>query len=121
MHAPGYRSISKFKRAMHHAVLCQSIGSRVLRDEVQGAKIGSTFSCSAIHPSRANGKDDIAVRRVDALLNRLFLEPALGLGGTLKTLCLFLRRMRNVIRPEDEAIMKADLDFFGLSNYTRDC
>ena len=46
MHAPGYRSISKFKRAVHYAVLCQSIGSRVVRDEVQGAKIGSTFSCS---------------------------------------------------------------------------
>jgi beta-glucosidase len=119
LHAPGHRSISKFKRAVHHAVLCQSIGSQVVRAEVQGAKIGSTFSCSAIHPSRVNGKDDKAVRRVDALLNRLFLEPALGLGYPEDALP-FLRRMRNVIQPEDEAMMKADLDYVGLQNYTRE-
>jgi len=119
MHAPGKRSISKFKRSVHHAVLCQAHGARMIRENVIDAKIGSTFSCSSIHPFRDNIKDEGAVKRVDALLNRLFLEPALGLGYPVDALP-FLSRMRDIIKPEDENNMNANLDFIGLQNYTRE-
>lgn len=119
VHAPGRRGIKSFMAAAHHAALCQAEGGRILKAQLPQAEIGTTFSCSHVEPYRNLNRDRQATRRVDALLNRLFLEPALGLGYPCAELP-YLRRITDFFAPDDEARLAFDLDFIGVQNYTRE-
>jgi len=118
IHAPGKRGIKNFLPAVHHAVLCQSIGTKIIRSEDSNAEIGTTFSCSHITPYSASEKDKKAAKRIDALLNRLFIEPSLGLGYPEKELP-FLKKINKYVKQGDNELMKANFDFIGIQNYTR--
>lgn len=53
------------------------------------------------------------------MLNRLFIEPLLGMGypvNEIKT----LRRIEKYIKQNDERDLKFDMDFIGIQNYTRE-
>ncbi|ALI99162.1 GH1 family beta-glucosidase [Rufibacter tibetensis] len=119
IHAPGRRNINAFLAATHHATLCQAEGGRILKQLLPQAEIGTTFSCSHIEPYRNLERDQKAARRVDALLNRLFLEPSLGLGYPFKDIP-YLNRIEKFFEPGDENRMAFDFDFIGLQNYTRE-
>ncbi len=119
VHAPGRKGLGNFLPAAHHAVLCQAIGGRVLRKWVTGATIGTTFSCSLIAPYSASQKDKLAANRADALLNRFFIEPALGLGYPTESLKV-VKRLENHIAPNDMDHCVFDFDFVGIQNYTRE-
>jgi beta-glucosidase len=119
IHAPGKKHFRNFLPAIHHASLCQSIGVKIIKEEVPHAEVGTTFSCSHITPHTTSEKDQRAVKRIDALLNRLFIEPALGLGYPLTDLP-FLKGIDKYIKEGDEQILKADFDFVGIQNYTRE-
>ncbi|KAA3440856.1 beta-glucosidase [Rufibacter hautae] len=119
IHAPGRRSINGFLAATHHATLCQAEGGRILKGILPHAEVGTTFSCSHIEPFRDLPRDHKAAQRVDALLNRLFLEPALGLGYPFADIP-YLRRMEKYFAPGDEDLLPFDFDFIGLQNYTRE-
>lgn len=118
-HAPGRKGMSNFLSAMHHATLCQSLGARILRNELEDAHIGTTFSCSHIDPLSDDEKDVETALRFDALLNRLFIEPALGLGYPLKDLPI-AQRVEKYVQQHDESLMHFDFDFIGIQNYTRE-
>ena len=117
-HAPGKYGINSFLNAAHHATLCQAEGGRVLRNNVANAKIGTAFSCSPIDAYHPNVRDEKAARRLDALMNRLFIEPAVGLGYPIKD-APFLSRIEKFMKPGDEESLKFDFDFIGLQNYFR--
>lgn len=119
IHAPGRRGMKNFLPAVHHATLCQAIGGRILRDNCPQAKIGTTFSCSLVEAYNNTDKDREAAHRADALLNRLFIEPALGLGYPVDSLPT-LRRLEKYIQTGDEEEVKFDFDFYGIQNYTRE-
>lgn len=119
VHAPGRRGFGSFIPAVHHAAMCQAEGGRILRSILPEAEIGTTFSCSHIEPLRQQEKDIQAAHRVDALLNRFFLEPALGLGYPLEEL-KFMRRIEKYMKPGDEEALKYNFDFIGIQNYTRE-
>jgi beta-glucosidase len=119
IHAPGRRWMKNFIPAVHHATLCQSAGARILKSIVPGAEVGTTFSASYIEPYRQTDKDRQAAIRIDALLNRLFLEPSLGLGYPVKELP-FLQRIEKYMKPGDENLLPFDFDFIGLQVYTRE-
>jgi len=118
VHAPGRTGLKSFLPAVHHAVLCMATGGRILRQLWPAAEIGTTFSCSHIEPYSQKPRDIAAARRVDAILNRLFLEPVLGLGypADIKA----FRKLQQYILPGDEQLMHFDFDFIGLQNYTRE-
>jgi beta-glucosidase len=118
VHAPGKKNIEKFKRAVHHVVLCQAEGGRILRENVPGGNIGTTFSVSAIHPRSQVEKDRKAAARMDALFNRLFIEPALGMGYPVDGFS-YLKSIEKYIQPGDNEKMKFDFDFVGVQNYFR--
>ncbi|WP_294818595.1 GH1 family beta-glucosidase [uncultured Flavobacterium sp.] len=119
VHAPGKKGLPNFLPAAHHAVLCMAEGARVLRDMVPDAQIGTTFSCSYIEPYTTNRKDVVAARRVDALMNRLFIEPVLGLGYPEEDLPV-VKKMKKYYQPGDDRLMQFDFDFIGIQNYTRE-
>ena len=118
IHAPGRTGLKNFLPARHPAVLCMAAGGRVLRSLVPDAEIGTTFSCSYIEPYSNKPKDIAAAKRVDALLNRLFIEPVLGLGYPTEVAAI--KGIEKYKLPGDEEAMTFDFDFIGVQNYTRE-
>ena len=119
LHAPGKKGFNNFIPAMHHAVLCQAIGYKTIKTIAPLAMVGTTFSCSYITPITYSRKDEVAAERVDALLNRLFLEPSLGLGYP-KDILPFLKKVEKYTLEGDDELMKVSFDFIGIQNYTRE-
>ena len=119
IHAPGKRGLNNFLSAAHHAALCQAEGGRILRSFSTGASIGTTFSCSLVEPLTDSDKDSLAAVRVDALLNRMFVEPLHGYGYPVNDLKL-LQRLEPYVKTNDERNLQFDMDFIGIQNYTRE-
>jgi beta-glucosidase len=119
IHAPGRTGLKNFLPAIHHAVLSMTAGAKVLRSVLPDAQIGTTFSCSYIEPYSDKPRDVAAAKRVNALLNRLFIEPVLGLGYPFADLSV-LKGMEKYILPGDEENLSFDFDFIGIQNYTRE-
>ncbi len=119
VHAPGRRGLSNFLPSIHHAVLCQAEGGRIIKSSYPNSEVGTTLSCSHIEPHNTKQRHIKAAEKVDALLNRLFIEPALGLGYPVDDIKL-LNRLEKYMRPNDDQKMKFDFDFIGVQNYTRE-
>jgi beta-glucosidase len=119
VHAPGRRGISNFLQAMHHAALCQAQGARIIKSLDSSLKVGTTFSCSHVEPVSSNEADVLAAVRIDALLNRVFVEPLLGMGYPVEDLKV-LQRIERYMKGGDEEKLSFNMDFIGLQNYTRE-
>ena len=119
VHAPGRKGLKNFLPAIHHATLCQAIGGKVLHELVPKASIGTTFSCSQITPYSQKAKDIKAAAKADALLNRLFIEPVLGMGYPSENIPV-LQRLDKYKKSDDEKNVRFDFDFIGIQNYTRE-
>jgi beta-glucosidase len=119
VHAPGKKGLTNFLAAVHHAALCQAEGGRIVRSLLTDASVGTTFSYSHIEPFRQNRRDEGAAKKTDALLNRLFIEPLLGMGYPVQDLKI-LQRLEKFYRDGDTARLAFDMDFIGLQNYTRE-
>lgn len=116
--APGRRSIRGFLKAVHHSVLCNAEGGRIIRRNIPDANIGTTFFTAYIEPVDQDVKNMEAARRIDAAINRLFIEPALGLGYPEDALP-YLRKIRKFYAEGDEERMVFDFDFIGIQYYFR--
>jgi len=120
IHAPGKKGLSSFLAAAHHAALCQAEGGRIIRSLRRDCKIGTTFSYSHIEPYRRYEEKDIkAATKVDALFNRMFIEPLLGMGYPTQQLKV-MERIERFMYAHDEKMLAFDMDFIGLQNYTRE-
>ncbi|MCX7986118.1 MAG: GH1 family beta-glucosidase [Bacteroidales bacterium] len=120
IHAPGKIGLDKFFRAAHHAALAQAEGGRILRQVIgSDAHIGSAFSCSPIYPFNPNSEHDVrAAVRIDAVVNRMFTEPTLGMGYPYNDAPI-LRKIDKHMLPNDEKKLVFDFDFWGLQHYFR--
>lgn len=116
--APGRRSIGGFLKAVHHSVLCNAEGGRIIRRNVPDANIGTTFFTAYIEPVDQDVKNLKAARRIDAGINRMFIEPALGLGYPSDALPV-LKKIRKLYEAGDEERMVFDFDFIGIQYYFR--
>lgn len=119
VHAPGRKGLNNFLAAAHHAALAQAHGARVIKSMQTDSNVGTTFSCSHIEPFTMKEKDMLAAKRADALLNRLFLEPLLGLGYPTKDIKI-LNRIEKYMKQNDENDLVFNMDFIGIQNYTRE-
>jgi beta-glucosidase len=119
IHAPGKTGLKNFLPAIHHVVLSMVAGARVFKNLLPEAQIGTTFSCSYIESYSDKPKDTAASERADALINRLFIEPVLGLGYPVNELPI-LKGIEKYYQPGDENNLKFDFDFIGIQNYTRE-
>jgi beta-glucosidase len=116
LHAPGKRGLWNFLPIVHHLALCQAEGGRVLRNIVADAYIGTAISCSFIEPYTNDPKDIRAAMRADAVMNRLFIEPILGLGYPVDAFA-YLGGIQKYLKAGDEEKLRFDFDFIGLQNY----
>jgi beta-glucosidase len=117
VHAPGQTGVHNFFDAALHTAIAQADGAKILRAEISNAIIGTAFSCSEVVPHTSSPQDLLAAKRTDALMNRFFFEPALGLGfptadwEVLEKFAISHSTWRHQQR------MKFDFDFIGLQNY----
>jgi beta-glucosidase len=119
VHKLGKRGLNDFLPAMHHALLCQSIGYRIIKEINPKTEVGTSYSCSYITPLTYSEKNIKAAERIDTLLNRAFIEPSLGLGYPTKVLP-FLKHIKKYIHQGDEELIKVNFDFISLQNYNRE-
>jgi beta-glucosidase len=118
-HAPGRTGLKNFLPAVHHVTLSIAEGARMLRSILPDVEIGNTFSCSHIEPYSAKPNDVAAANRADVLINRLFIEPLLGMGYPMADLPV-LKKLEKYFQPGDEQKLAFEFDFIGLQNYTRE-
>lgn len=117
-HAPGKKGLTNYLPAIHHTAMAQAEGGRIIRKLVEHAHIGTTFSCSQIIPFSDKKEDLAAANRIDILMNRLFLEPALGKGYPVEDSFKFLEKLQlqNKTWKYTERL-HFDFDFIGLQYY----
>jgi beta-glucosidase len=116
--APGKKSLKAFMRSVHNSVLCNAEGGRIIRKNVPGANIGTTFANTWVEPVDQTKKNIEASARMDAIMNRLFIEPCLGLGYPVDTVPI-LKKMKSLYEPGDDTKMVFDFDFIGVQYYFR--
>jgi beta-glucosidase len=75
-HAPGRTDPALALRAAHHLLLAHGLGLRVLHTVLPAtAQVSITLNLAAVLPAATSPAATAAVRRVDGLANRLFLDP----------------------------------------------
>jgi beta-glucosidase len=116
--APGKKSLGDFMKSVHHSVICNADGGRIIRKNVPGANIGTTFVTTHVEPVDEKQKNIDAAKRMDAVMNRLFIEPCLGKGYPVDTLPI-LKRLEKLYEKGDEERMAFDFDFIGIQYYFR--
>ncbi len=117
-HAPGKTGLYHFLPAIHHAAIAQAEGGRIVRSEVSGANIGSSFSCSEVLPYSASEEDLQAAARIDLLMNRLFIEPLFtGTYPVHQNFPLMEKLYFGNKAWRFGHKLKFDFDFIGLQNY----
>lgn len=119
VHAPGRKGMKNFLPAMHHSVLCQAQGIKILKGGLKDAEVGTTISCSHIEPYNYKEKHIKAAKRIDTLLNCMFIEPLLGMGYPIIDEQLYNNLSKYILK-DDFSLMQADFDFLGIQNYTRE-
>lgn len=117
-HAPGEKGVFKFLKATHHVCLAMAAGGRTIKTLYPEANVGTTFSCSHVDPISNSTKEIEAAKRIDALINRLFIEPSLGLGYPIDAIPA-LKRIEKYFEKGDRELLKFNFDFIGLQNYFR--
>jgi beta-glucosidase len=118
-HAPGRRGLSNYLPAVHHVNLATADGARALRAADPDGVIGTThYLTPALGQGPGPRLADRAERAANAMLNRQYLEPGLGMGYPVQDAPI-LRMMRNHIKDDDLERCVVDLDFLGVQYYTR--
>jgi len=75
-HAPGRTDPALSLRAAHHLLLAHGLGTQALRAALpSSAQVSITLNLSAVLPAATSPAATNAVRRIDGLGNRLFLDP----------------------------------------------
>jgi beta-glucosidase len=116
--APGRKSLGAFMKSVHYSTLSNAEGGRIVRKNVPGANIGTTLANTYVEPIDQKEKNIEAAARMDAIMNRLFIEPYLGLGYPEDTVPI-LRRLKSLYQDGDEEKMIFDFDFIGIQYYYR--
>lgn len=116
VHAPGRIAPKKFLAAAHHTTMAMGIGARSVRANVANANVGTTFSCSEVSPK--SPRHAKAAARINIMLNRLFVEPVLGMPYPTEDFS-FLQRIEKYVQAGDMEKIPTKFDFIGLQNYTR--
>jgi len=77
LHAPGRRDPDAALRAAHHLLLAHGQAVQGLRAAVPAAPVSLVLNLTAVRAASDRPADLDAVRRMDGLANRMFLDPVL--------------------------------------------
>ncbi|GAA0413508.1 GH1 family beta-glucosidase [Leifsonia naganoensis] len=118
-HAPGRHDLRLATAAAHHLNLAHGLALRALREALPGARVGVTDIVTDI--VAGDGPDDAAAAgRLDAVSNRVFLDPVYrGEYGAGVHALLDPLGLADHIHDDDLAVISAPVDFVGLNHYQR--
>jgi beta-glucosidase len=78
VHAPGRTDDVDALRAVHHLNLAHGLGAQAVREIGDAGTLSLTLNIHVVRPDNPDSAEDLdAVRKIDALGNRAFLEPVL--------------------------------------------
>jgi beta-glucosidase len=120
VHAPGRREPEAALRAAHHLNLAHGLAVGVLRETTRpSAEVSLTLNLAAVRPLTAGAADADAARRVDALANRIFLDPVFH-GHYAADLRADTARLTDwsFVRDGDLAVISRPVDSLGINYYT---
>jgi beta-glucosidase len=120
VHAPGRTDEAAALAATHHLLLGHGLAATALRASLPGkAQISTTLNLAVVRAARDLDVDAEAVRRVDGLANRLFLDPVLR-GRYPEDVFADTASVTDwsFVRPGDEALIAAPIDVLGVNYYT---
>ena len=120
IHAPGRTDPAEAVAASHHLMLGHGLAVQRLREIVPDAQVGVTVNLYPVTPVDDSGRHDDAVRRVDGLMNRWFLDPMLT-GAYPKDVLADLAPVTDAsfILDGDTETIAQPMDFLGVNYYTR--
>jgi beta-glucosidase len=117
-HAPGKQLGARSAQAAHHLLLGHGQAAAAVRAARPGSRVGITLNLAPTSPASGSAADAEAVRRIDGLANRLFLDPVLAgkypedvLGD------LGLTEWFGAQPGSDLEAISAPLDFAGINYY----
>lgn len=111
VHAPGRQEPAAAAAAAHHLLLAHGLAVPELRRHAPSAQVGIALN---LYP--VQGPDPEAVRKIDGLQNRLFLDPVL-LGRYPDDLLTDLAPFGFPVRDGDLEIISAPIDLLGVNYY----
>lgn len=76
-HAPGRRDPASAVRAVHHLLLGHGLAVDAIRAQRAETQVGLTLNLYAVSAASTSDNDAEAMRRIDGLGNRFFLDPVL--------------------------------------------
>ncbi|MGW5053822.1 GH1 family beta-glucosidase [Actinokineospora sp. NPDC004072] len=123
VHAPGRTSGADALAAAHHLLLAHGLGMRVLREHAPTAAAGITVNLYPVLPANPeSAADRDAVRRIDGLQNRLFLDPVLRGQYPADVLAdVAGYGLDERIQDGDLEVIGAPVDFVGVNFYRDWC
>lgn len=121
-HAPGRQEPPAAVAAAHHLLLAHGQAVQAIRAADAEARVGIVLNQSVIDPADPDRPGDVDVaRRVDATLNRLFLDPVIHGRYHPDTVAAFTSRGIEIpVRDGDMAVIEARVDFVGVNYYHGD-
>ena len=119
IHAPGRHEPEVALRAAHHLLLGHGLALRALRDALpEHAQLSITVNATEFRPLTPSAEDAEAQRRVDAIQNRIFLDP-LFRGSYPEDLIRDTAAITDwsFVEPGDLAAISAPIDQLGINFY----
>ena len=116
-HAPGRRDWSEAAAVSQNLLRAHAAGVNVYRAEGKHA-IGLVVNLVPIHPASESDADQQAARRLDAYLNRQFLDPAV-LGEMPAEMADIWGESYQTWSTEELAEICPPIDFVGINYYLR--
>lgn len=118
IHPPNRAKFSDFLKALHTVSLAQGESFRALKANSSKATVGSAYSMAPGYPKTDSEADVAATARYHAMNNTFFLNAALK-GEYPKAFVGEPPYEQMGVRPGDDKIMRAPLDWVGFHYYTR--
>ncbi|MGL5817227.1 MAG: GH1 family beta-glucosidase [Phycicoccus sp.] len=119
IHAPGRTDPGAGLAAAHHLLLAHGLTVRALRERDPRLRLGITLNHTVPDPVDPGDAADVAAaRRVDAQMNRVFLDPVFR-GAYPEDFLADVADLgvEEVVQPSDLAIISTPIDVLGVNYY----
>lgn len=120
IHAPGRHDIAAALQAAHTLNLAHGMGIQALRSVVTNApSMSVTNNLATVLPASDSDDDALAVRKMQAVLNRIWTGPQV-MGGYPHDLFEFTKDVTDwsFVRDGDQHVISQPIDLLGLNWYT---
>ncbi|MDR7273575.1 GH1 family beta-glucosidase [Catenuloplanes atrovinosus] len=120
VHAPGVQDGAASVRAAHHLLLGHGLALQAVRATTPSARLGITLNLYSMGAASDSAADADAMRRIDGLANRFFLDPVLR-GEYPADVVEDLAPVTDFthLHDGDLATIAQPLDFLGINYYSR--